>query len=261
MNEDTRLEASALLLDATRLAKPVEPLSEAYPGFTVDDAYAVQLGQVKAWRDEGRTVVGHKVGLTSLAMQRQLGVDQPDFGHLFADMRYSGVAEVERFISPKVEPEIAFVLARPLRGPVTVEEAVAAVGYVQPALEIIDSRIRDWQIGLADTIADNASSGGFVLGEQQTELADIDLARVDCVLTMDGSGAGTGTGAAVMGSPVNALVWLVNTLGERGVGLEAGHIVLPGSITAAVPVKAGSVVSAVFSGLGTVSVQFAGRQL
>jgi 2-keto-4-pentenoate hydratase len=260
MDESTRQEASALLLDATRLAKPVEPLSRTYPGFTVDDAYAVQLGQVKTWLAEGRVVVGHKVGLTSPAMQRQLGVDQPDFGHLFADMRYSRVAGLERFISPKVEPEIAFVLAKPLRGPVTAEEAIEAVGHVQPALEIIDSRIRDWNIGLADTIADNASSGGFVLGEQQTELADIDLAQVDCVLTMDGSGAGTGIGAAVMGSPVNALVWLVNTLGERGAGLEAGHIVLPGSITAAVPVKAGSAVSAAFSGLGTVSVRFAERQ-
>jgi 2-keto-4-pentenoate hydratase len=259
MDEATRQAAATLLLDATRLVRPVEPLSRTYPGCTVDDAYAVQLGQVRAWLTQGRTVVGRKVGLTSAAMQRQLGVDQPDFGHLFADMRQSGVADVSSYISPKVEPEIAFVLGAPLRGQITAAEAAAAVDYVQPALEIIDSRIRDWQITLPDTIADNASSGGFVLGEQRTALASVDLARVDCVLTVDGSVAGKGTGDAVLGSPINALVWLVNTLDARGVGLQAGDVILPGSITAAVGVRAGSVVTASFEGLGSVTIEFADK--
>jgi 2-keto-4-pentenoate hydratase len=256
MDDTTRQEAAVQLLDANRLARPVEPLSDRFAEFTVDDAYAVQQGQVRTWLAEGRTVAGRKVGLTSAAMQRQLGVAEPDFGHLFADMRYSGAVGVSSFISPKVEPEIAFVLGAPLRGQVTAGEAAAAVDHVVPALEIIDSRVLDWRITLADTIADNASSGGFVLGEQRTSLSGIDLAEVGCVLTVDGFVAGTGTGAAVLGSPINALVWLVNTLAARGEGLEAGDVVLPGSITAAVAVRAGSVAEASFEGLGSVSVEF-----
>ncbi|MGH3492954.1 MAG: 2-keto-4-pentenoate hydratase, partial [Sciscionella sp.] len=166
-----RQEAIELLLDAHRTGKPADPLTERFDGLDVDDAYAIQVGQVQRWVDDGAVVKGHKVGLSSAAMQRQLGVDQPDFGHLTDRMFHleSQPIDPARFIAAKVEPEIAFVLAKPLEGPgVTSAEAAAAVEFVTPALEIIDSRIRDWRITLPDTIADNASSGGVVLGSRPT---------------------------------------------------------------------------------------------
>jgi 2-keto-4-pentenoate hydratase len=160
----------------------------------------------------------------------------------------------ERFLQPKVEPEIAFVLGADLTGPgVTVVQAVRAVDHVLPAIEVIDSRIRNWEIDLADTIADNASSAAVVLGSRPVRLADIDLRLTGCVLSVDGDVAATGAGGAVLGSPLNALVWLANVLGARGVGLEAGQVVIPGSMTAAQPLDPGSVVSAKFAGLGTLT--------
>ena len=247
------------LLDAYRTRRPVDPLTERFVGLTVDDAYAVQLGQVERWLAAGAVVKGHKVGLTSAAMRQQLGVSSPDYGHLLDTMFHQEATpiDVSRHLQPKIEPEIAFVLSRPLRGPgVTTADAVAAVDFVLPALELIDSRIRDWRITLVDTIADNASSGGVVLGSTPAQLSDVDLQLAGCLLHRNGELVGTGAGAAVFGSPLNALVWLANVLGERGVPLEAGHVVLPGSITAAVPVAAGDVVQASFAGIGSVTAVF-----
>jgi 2-keto-4-pentenoate hydratase len=243
------------LLGAYASGNAVAPPTEAH-GLSLDDAYAVQLAQVERWCAGGARVAGHKVGLTSAAMREQLGVDQPDYGHLM-----DGMFHLERlpigtsaFLQPKVEPEIAFVLKRPLRGPgVNAAEAIAAVDFVLPALEIIDSRIRDWRITLADTIADNASSGGVVLGSRPVRLTDVDLARTACVLRRNGAEAGSGVGGAVLGTPLNALVWLANTV---PVELAAGHVVLPGSITAAVPVAAGDTFTAEFAGLGDVTAIF-----
>jgi 2-keto-4-pentenoate hydratase len=192
-------------------------------------------------------------------MQRQFGVDQPDYGHLTDDMFYleSLPIPVDRFISPKVEPETAFVLKKSLAGPgVNVADAISAVDYVLPALEIIDSRIRDWKISLPDTIADNASSGGVVLGSTPTPLAALDLRLVGCVVEQAGQIVGTGAGGAALGSPLNALVWLANTVGPLGVVLEPGSVILPGSITAAVSVVAGDSVTATFAGLGSVTARF-----
>jgi 2-keto-4-pentenoate hydratase len=259
MNTQARPEAVRALLGAYRSGEPIEPLTQRFPGLDVDDAYAIQVEQVEQWVRDGAVIKGHKVGLSSAAMQRQLGVDQPDFGHLTGAMFHleSQPIDTAAFLQPKVEPEIAFVLGKPLRGPgVTVAEAVAAVDFVTPALEIIDSRIRDWKIGLVDTIADNASSGGVVLGSTVTRLSDVDLRLVGGVLQRGGEVVGTGAGGAVLGSPLNALVWLANTLGGRGVTLEAGHVVLPGSITGAVPVAAGDVVTATFAGMGSVTARF-----
>jgi 2-keto-4-pentenoate hydratase len=166
-------------------------------------------------------------------------------------------ADSGRFCQPKAEPEIAFVLGRPLRGPgVTVAEALAAVDFVLPALEIIDSRIADWKITLPDTIADNASSGAVVLGSRPVRPDAVDLALTGCLLHRNGRIEGTGAGGAVLGSPVNALVWLANTLGPLGVTLEEGHVVLPGSVCAAIPFGPGDTVSATFDRLGSVSVTF-----
>jgi 2-keto-4-pentenoate hydratase len=259
MTGDMSAEAARLLLDAYATGVPIAPLTARYPGLGIGGAYAIQLAQVAAWRDAGARVKGHKVGLTSAAMQQQLGVDQPDFGHLLDTMFLPAgtPADYGRFLQPRAEPEIAFVLGRALTGPgVTVAEAIAAVDFVLPALEIIDSRIADWKITLADTIADNASSGGVVLGTRPVRLESLDLSLTGCVLQRNGEIAGTGAGGAVLGSPVNALVWLANTLGGRGVTLAAGQVVLPGSVTTAIPFSAGDTVSATFDRIGSVSVTF-----
>ena len=264
---DNRSQTMRALLEAYDTRVPVDPPSEHDPELTVAQGYELQLQQVAHWVGQGRVIRGHKVGLTSTVMQRQLGVDLPDYGHLFGDMFHleSLPIDAATFISPRVEPEIAFVLDRDLSGPgVTVVDALRAVGYVLPALEIIDSRIRDWRITLPDTIADNASSGGVVLGSKPVALDDLDLRLIGCVLSAGGQVVATGAGAAVLGSPINALVWLANTLGPLDVTLEAGSVVLPGSLTAAVPVAGGSTVTASFSGIGSVTACFAadkeGRQ-
>jgi 2-keto-4-pentenoate hydratase len=255
----TREEIAGELLKAYSTREPVEPLTGRYDGLTVDDAYQIQLLQVTHWLAGGARVKGHKVGLTSAAMQRQLGVDQPDYGHLLDGMFWPEREPVPmlRFLQPRVEPETAFVLARPLRGPgVTVAEAISAVGFVLPALELIDSRIADWKIGLADTIADNASSGGVILGSTPVRLSAVDLRLAGCNLHRNGVLAGTGAGGAVLGSPLTALVWLANTVGARGVTLEEEQVILPGSVTASVPVGAGDTVTATFAGLGSVTARF-----
>jgi 2-keto-4-pentenoate hydratase len=260
MDADEVKKAAGVLLDAYSDGVPVAPPTAAYPGLTVDDAYAVQQAQVDSWTAAGARVKGHKVGLTSAAMQAQLGVNQPDFGVLLDTMFLPAgqTALVSRFLQPKAEPEIAFVLGRRLVGPgVTVAEALAAVDFVLPALEIIDSRIADWKITLPDTVADNASSGGVVLGTRPVKPSELDLSLIGCLLYRNGVIAGTGAGGAVLGSPVNALVWLANVLGARGVALEPGHVILPGSVCAAVPLGAGDTVAAAFDRIGTVSITFA----
>ena len=259
MKQQTREEIAELLLGAYSSGKPVEPLTEQYDDLTAADAYEIQLLQVARWTADGARIKGHKVGLTSPAMQRQLNVDQPDYGHLLDRMFWPEYDPIplSGFLQPRVEPETAFVLAQPLRGPgVTVADAIAAVAFVLPALELIDSRIRDWKIGLADTIADNASSGGVVLGSSPVPLGATDLRLAGCTLHKNGELAGTGAGGAVLGSPLTSLVWLANTVGARGVALEAGHVILPGSVTAAIPVGAGDTVIATFAGLGSVTARF-----
>ena len=249
-------EAAEELLSAYGTRIPVEPLTGKYQDLTPGDAYQIQLLQIEQRVAAGATVKGHKVGLTSAVMQRQMGVSQPDYGHLLDDMFWleHQAIPASRFLQPRFEPEIALVLERPLRGPgVTVGEAVAAVGFVLPALELIDSRIRDWKISLVDTIADNASSGGVVLGSTPVPLTEIDTRLAGCNLRRNGKLAGTGAGGAVLGSPVSSLVWLANTVGVHGITLEAGHVVLPGSITAAIPAGPGDTVTATFAGLGSVT--------
>ena len=260
MDDKTRAEAARLLFEAYSNVKPVSPLTSTYDDLTLEDAYAIQLLQIDWFLEQGRRVNGHKVGLTSAAMQRLLGVNQPDYGHLLDDFFYLEHEPIPmgRFLQPRIEPEVAFVLKRPLRGPgVTAHEAIAAVDFVLPALEIVDSRIEDWKIGLFDTIADNASSGAVVLGSTPTAISDVDLRLVGVVMTQNGTVVGTGAGGAVLGSPLRTLVWLANTVGARGVTLEAGQVVLPGAVCAMVPVAAGDTVSARFAGLGSVTARFA----
>ncbi|GAA3737055.1 2-keto-4-pentenoate hydratase [Salinactinospora qingdaonensis] len=259
--EDAVLHTAAEELAAAYTSGvPVEPLSERLPELTLHDAYRVQVLQVQRWRGAGARVKGHKVGLTSAAMRAQLGVDQPDYGHLLDAMFHLEHLPIATgaFLQPRVEPEIAFVLKRPLAGPgITAAEAAAAVDFVLPALEIIDSRVRDWRISLIDTVADNASCGGVVLGSRPVPLSAVDLRRIAATLRRNGADVGAGVGGAVLGTPLNALVWLANTLGELGVTLEEGHVVLPGSVTAAVAVAPGDRVSADFDDVGDVTAVFA----
>jgi 2-keto-4-pentenoate hydratase len=248
------------LYDAYATRQPVDQISTRFPDMTVEDSYQIQLAQIAERLAAGRVVIGHKVGLTSMAMQRQLAVDQPDYGHITDDMIYlqHAVISGDAFLQPKVEPEIAFVLKRPLRGPgVTVAQAIAAIDFVLPALEIIDSRIRDWKIGILDTIADNASSGGIVLGSTPVQLDAVDLRLSGCVLHRNGEVVATGAGGAVLGSPLTSLVWLANTVGPLGITLEEGHIVLPGSQTSAIAVTPGDTFTAQFAGIGSVTTRFA----
>lgn len=250
------------LLEAYRTRRTIAPLTQTFPGLTVDDAYRIQLVQVGEWLADGRRILGRKVGLTSPAMQAQMKVTQPDFGHLMDDMFFAEHTPVpaDRFLQPRAEPEVAFVLGRDLAGPgVTVADAAAAVDFILPALEIIDSRISDWQIGIVDTIADNASSGGVVLGSTARRIGEVDLRLGGCVLHRNGEIAGTGAGGAVLGSPLNSLAWLANTIGERGERLQAGQVVLPGSITASIPFEPGDAITATMAGLGSVTAVIAPR--
>lgn len=253
---DTVQKAADDLLRAYRSREPISPIAAGFADAPLSVAYEIALAQVETWVKDGDSVKGHKVGLASRAIQRQMGVDQPDFGQLTGSMFHLEHAPIpsDTFIQPRIEPEIAFVLGRRLQGPgVTIADAVRAVECVLPALEIVDSRIREWRIGIFDTIADNASSGGVILGSKPSLLSDVDLRLVGCTLHVNGNLVATGAGGAVLGSPLNALVWLANTVGPLGVALEPGHVVLPGSMTRAVPMSPGDTVVASMAGLGTVT--------
>ncbi len=251
-------EIAARLERAERDRIAIDPPAAGI-ALTAEDAYRIQMINVDRRVASGRRIVGRKIGLTSIAMQKMVGVDEPDFGHLFDDMIIASGEEcpLDSLMQPRIEPEIAFVLARELRGPrVTRQDVLAATDYVTPALEIIDSRIRDWKITLADTIADNASSARVVLGQRKTNPAEIDLAAVAMTLDKNGTVVERGLGSAVLGHPAQPLAWLANRLSEFGQTLAAGSIVIPGALCRAVPVGAGDTVVASFEGLGSVSVKF-----
>lgn len=261
MDDSEIVKAADLLAEASRTGMPVGPLSATFPALDISSAYRVQAEGIRRRVGAGAVLKGHKVGLTSLAMQAQLGVDQPDAGCLLDDMFHPEHEPVPAgmFIQPRVEPEIAFVLDAPLAGPgATVADAARAVGYVVGAVEIIDSRIRDWQITIADTIADNASSGGAVLGGTFRHLSEMDLALTAVILRRNGVVVASGAGGAVLGTPLAALAWLANLLAGRGERLESGQVVLPGSLTVAVPAHAGDTFEATFTGLGSLVVSFEG---
>lgn len=255
--------AAESLADANRTGEPIGPLTSRWPDMTAAHAYAIQLANIDLECQRGQKIKGHKVGLTSAVMQNQMGVDSPDFGHLLGGMFWPEFASIplRHFIQPRVEPEIAFVLGRKLEGPgISMAEAARAVSFVLPAIEIIDSRIRDWRISLPDTIADNASSGGVVLGSRPVALSALNLRLTGCLLRRNGHVAATGAGGAVLGSPLLALTWLANTLGAEETSLEEGAVILPGSCTAAVPVSPGDVFAATFAGLGSVSIGFGSQR-
>ncbi|MEZ2389127.1 2-keto-4-pentenoate hydratase [bacterium RCC_150] len=259
VRKDVLLRLADELLAATETLEPVAPLRTRLEGMTLQDAYDIQNAQLQYHLNRGRVLCGRKIGLTSLAMQQQLGVDSPDFGYFFEDMVHHEGARipVSRFIQPKVEPEFGFVLKSRLQGPgITLEQAAAAIGAVYPAIEIIDSRITDWNIKLVDTVADNASCGAIAVGTHPLEVNPATLLDIECSLVIDGQVLGTGTGADVMGNPLAPLAWLANVLGDQGVALEAGQLILPGSFTKAEPVTAGSTATADFGTLGRLTIHF-----
>lgn len=250
---------SEVLQNAQETRTPCDPITEGWEDFTVEDAYAVQLHGMHVRRESGARRVGHKIGITSEAVMRWLRVDQPDFGTLVDDMAVpdGGQADFNVLLQPRVEGEIAFVLKHDLRGPgLTAGQVLAAVDFILPCIEIIDSRIRDWQLKAQDTIADNASCGLFVLGSRPLAPSAIDLHLAGMTLRRNGEVASTGAGAACLGHPVNAVVWLANKLGSLNVTLEAGEVILSGALGPVVPVDLGDFVEVEVSGLGRVSVRF-----
>ncbi len=253
--------AAAALREARGSRKQIAPIASAYNLNSIDEAYAAAAVNTQARLAAGRRVTGRKIGLTAESVQRQLGVDQPDFGVLFDDMEFldRAIVPTERLMQPKVEAEIAFVMARDLKGGRTPSwgEFVSAIDYALPAIEIVDSAIADWKIGIVDTVADNASAGLYVLGDQPVSLGAFQLASVEAMLTCDGSIVSQGRGSACLGHPLRAAHWLACEMARRGEALRAGEIVLSGALGPTAPVKSGGTFEADFAAFGRVSCRFA----
>lgn len=247
------------LAQAERQGQGVEPLTQLEPSLTVEEAYQVQLCTIQRKVEAGQYITGKKIGLTSVAMQKLLGVDQPDYGHLLNEMAVvnGGHISFDRVLQPKVEAEIAFVLKKDLAGPrITAMDVLLATDYVLPALEIVDSRIADWKIKLQDTIADNASSGLYVLGGKPVPVDQVDLPQIGMVLYKNGEIMNTGVGAAALGNPATCVAWLANKLYPYGITLKAGEVILSGALSAAVNAEPGDYFQACFAHLGEVSIKF-----
>ncbi|WP_339704764.1 fumarylacetoacetate hydrolase family protein [uncultured Sphingosinicella sp.] len=250
------LETTAARLRNAYAGWVIPPLRDALEPNDVDGAYAVQAINTRFWEAAGRRIVGRKVGLTAKAVQQQIGVDQPDFGVLFDDMEVAdgGVIPAGRLIQPKAEAEVALILGSDLAGSeITRADVEAAVAEVAAAIEIVDSRIADWKITFADTVADNGSSAMFVLSETRKPLAGLDLWTCGMALEVNGALVSLGAGCACLGHPLNAAAWLAQTLAARGEPLRAGDIILTGALGPMVPVQPGDSVRTTIGGLGTVS--------
>ncbi|RSM72845.1 2-keto-4-pentenoate hydratase [Kibdelosporangium aridum] len=256
LTADQRIDAADRLYAAERDRSPIAPLIQDYPGIDAVDSYEIQLHNI---RRRARPVLGHKVGLSSEAMQQMMGVNEPDYGHLLDDMALAENVPVDagKYCYPRVEVEVGFILGADLPGEgCTEEDVLAATSFLAPAIELIDSRIVDWNIKLPDTIADNASSAGFVLGAARVRPSDVDVRDIDAVLWRNGSEVAKGRSDAVLGNPATAVAWLAGKVACFGVRLQAGHIVLPGSCTRAIDARPGDTFRAEFSGLGDVSLTF-----
>lgn len=251
--------AADALWAAAQSTRPIAPLRETYPHFGAEDAYAVQNINTRRQLDAGAKLVGRKIGLTARSVQKQLGVEQPDFGMLFAHMAYADGEPIPwaRTMQPKVEAEVALVLEHDLHDEgVTVAQLMRATAFALPAIEVVGSRIADWNIRFVDTVADNASSGGFVLGNTPVSLQGLDLRLAGMVMERGGEQVSLGAGAACLGHPLNAAVWLANTMARLGRGLSAGDVVLTGALGPMVVAKPGDVFEARINGLGSVRAVF-----
>lgn len=259
VSEANLKDAAAQLRNAELNQAPVAPLTEQFPGLTPAQAYAIQQINIDTRVADGDPVAGHKIGLTAKAMQQLLGVDEPDYGHLLESMVFSSGDSIETagLCAPRVEPEIAFRLHTPLTGPgVTAADVMAATESVAASLEIVDSRVADWKIKLADTIADNASSAAVVVGEWVPVSGVGKLPAVAVELEINGEVVAAGSGADVLGHPAEAVAWLANAVAPFGVTLQPGQVILPGACTFAPFVKSGDKVLARFAGIGDVTINF-----
>jgi 2-keto-4-pentenoate hydratase len=270
LDNTQRTTAAELLWAAERDLAPAEPLTETFPGIDVVDAYEIQLINIRRKLAAGARVRGHKVGLSSPVMQQMMGVDEPDYGHLLDSMVLSGTVPIPAgaYCYPRIEVEIGYILGSSLPGAgCTEEDVLAATEYIVPSLELIDSRIANWRIKLPDTIADNASSAGVILGEARRSPAElaadgVDLADIEAVLyrgdpaSSKDTEVARGNTSAVLGNPTACVAWLARKVADFGVKLEAGHLIIPGSCTRAIDATPGSAFRAEFAGLGTVTAEF-----
>ncbi|WP_280255530.1 2-keto-4-pentenoate hydratase [Nocardia wallacei] len=259
LSDAVRSELAAELAVAERDRVPIDPLVARHAGIDVVDAYEIQLINIRQRLAGGARIVGHKVGLSSKAMQQMMGVDEPDYGHLLAEMQVFEDVPVDtsRYLYPRVEVEVGFVLGKDLPGAECTEADVldATVAYA-PAIELIDTRIKEWKIALCDTIADNASSAGWVLGPERVDPKLLDIQKIDATLTRNGEVVAEGRSDAVLGDPTIAVAWLARKVASFGVRLRAGDIVLPGSCTRAIDARPGDAFHAEFAGLGSVRLNF-----
>ena len=250
------------LFDSFVERKTIPPIIDQYPDVQIEDSYKIASSFVRRRLESGETIIGKKIGVTSKPIQEALGVFQPDFGQLTSKMVHKDgdVIDLGLLIQPRAEAELAFVLKRDLVGPgITATDVIHATDYVTPCFEVVDSRITDWKIGIKDTIADNASCGVFVLGDDKGDPRELDLTLAGMVIEKNGALASTGTGAAVQGSPANAVAWLANTLGHLGLPFRAGEIILSGSQAPLVQVADGDILKCEIGGLGTCTAKFTGK--
>ena len=260
LNDEQARAFGDALYEARRTGVPIEPFTDAAPGLGMEDGYAIQQHLVARLLADGESIVGYKLGLTSLPMQKLLGVDSPDFGPVFASGVFRDGAElpVDRFIAPRMEAEIGVILAEDLTGPhCTPAQALRATGGLVAALEIVDSRIVDWRIKLADTVADLASNGAIALSSLVVPVDGFDPRLLGMVFTKNGDVVATGAGAAALGDPLAAVAWLANTLAPMGVSLPAGSVIMTGALHAMVPVAPGDVFRADFDRLGPITIRMA----
>jgi 2-oxo-hept-3-ene-1,7-dioate hydratase len=258
LSEADRRKAADILMAAEKASKQATQLSVTWPGITIDDAYAISTEVAKRKMAAGAKLIGHKVGLTSKAMQRSSQIDEPDYGHLFDSMMIADGAKVphQNFCRPRVEIELAFIMGKPLKGPgVGLTEVLRATEYVVPAIEIVDARIVDPR-KIFDTVADNGAAAGIVVGGRPVKPLDVDLRWVGGIMYKNSEIEETGVAAGVLGHPALGVAWLANKLGSHGVTLEPGHLVLAGSFTRVVHAGKGDTLHADFGALGGIAVQF-----
>lgn len=245
---------------AMREKRMVPPIVHRHPKISIEDAYQISLHMLQRRLEAGEKVVGKKIGVTSASVQQMLGVFQPDFGYLTDAMVFSHGQEMpisEQLIQPRAEGEIAFILKRDLIGPgIHAADVLRATECIMPCFEVVDSRIENWNIAIQDTVADNASCGLLVLGDTAVAPSAVDLSTVGMVVEHNGNIISTGAGAAALGSPVNCVAWLANTLGQFGIPLKAGELILSGSLVPLHPVQAGDSMNLSLGGVGTASVRF-----
>ena len=260
MDQQTIEQCGDDLFEALCTRSTIAPLSDRFSDMTIEDAYQISLRMLSRRESEGERIVGKKIGVTSKAVQNMLNVHQPDFGYLTDRMVVSNGGEIkiaDSMIQPRAEGEITFVLKRDLIGPgISNADVLRATECIMPCFEIVDSRIENWQIKIQDTVADNASCGVFVLGDTALKPEAVDLVTVGMVVEKNGAVISTGAGAAALGSPVNCVAWLANTLGEYGIPLKAGEVILSGSLVPLEPVVAGDSLLVRVGKMGSASVRF-----